>query len=252
MNPEEQVRWCVHGVIKTLFRVIFIDITKKKLTINLGYCFWMLMFTCALFSVLYTVGHYEIDVAVNAVSILMALLQMLVKYSCLHDIRGLISAADFLIAIYRENLNARGEYTLLAYYGNIGKWMMNTLLGAIGLIASIFISFPVVWYFLTGAQITPLPIYFPYLDETNYAGYSILTLYHSVLVMFSGVLTGAIDSTVMIVFVNVLMIADVFRNHIRKLNMHLLDGKMNKGHQKRKLIHLIREYGQISKYVNKM
>lgn len=252
MNPEEQVRWCFYSVIRTLFRVIFIDITKKKFTINLGYFLWILMYTCAFFALLYTASHYETDVAVNAVTILIDLLHMLVKYSCLHDIRGLVDIADFLIAIYRKNLNACDEYTLFGYYANIGKWMMSALLGAIGLVASTFISFPVIWYFLTGTRITPLPVYFPYLDETTNVGFLILTLYHSILVMFALSVTGAIDSTVMIVFINVLMMAEKFGNHVRKQNLHLLDEKRNRAQQKRQLIYLIREYKEFSKYVNKI
>lgn len=115
MNPEEKVRWCFYGVIRTFLRIVFVDIAKKKLTINLGYGLWALMTMSATFGQIYAAINNEMHVAANAVSLLLVNIQILTKYFCLREKRGLRNAADFIIEIYRKNGNARGKLTYSIY-----------------------------------------------------------------------------------------------------------------------------------------
>lgn len=249
MNPEEKVRWCVYGVIGIFFRIVFIDITKKNFTINPGYCFWAFMYSSASFGLAYTIANYEMDVAANAVSLLMANLQYLIKYLCLRDMRGLIDAADFLIEIYRKNLSASDKFPLFENYAKIGQWITVTYITYMVFVSTTYLSFPAVWYFVTGARVTPLPVYFPYWDESDVLGYSSLTLYHSMLLLFTASLVAALETTVLIVFINVLMLTEIFKNHTRETNISLLDVKRTEIQQKRRLIYLMQENEQFTKCV---
>lgn len=249
MDPHKRIHFCYYGVIRSCFRVVCIDINQPIFTFNVGYCLWILLLIWGLFGSLYTITHYEMLIAGNTITIVPMCIQAIVKYVFLHDSRCLCNATVFMIGVYRKNSNAWAKYRFFVFYANISKYIMAVLFGFILSSAFVYITYPVVYYLLSGERTTILPIFFPGLNEKTIEVFLILNVFHILLVTFVVFLLLAYDTTLSITFINLLMLADIFKMHIQEANLHLNGGKWNTAQQKKLLIYLITEYQKFSEYV---
>lgn len=93
---------------------------------------------------------------------------------------------------------------------------------------------------------TPLPAYYPGIDENNPYVFTALVIYNIPIIFVSNAFHCAFHAIITIVFVNMLMLAGIFDMHVNVVNEQLELTDSDRVKLKRQFIHLIREHHQFS------
>lgn len=245
MEPHEQLHWCFYVVLKSLFSLVSVKIFDQKFSPNFAYVLLIVIYLVAFFGATYTALTYEIIVASNAAALLFVSVQIYTKYLCIRDVQSMVDIVDYLIAIYKDHLpRETGKNEMFQRFAIISVTILKVLIGLYVVTGVAYLLQPFIIYWITGDIYPPLLVYFPHLDGSNTYDFILLVLMDITVIVFTAVVNNIFDSFITIVFVNMLLLANIFRMNLLKLNALLEEPNKTVVDVKRQLIHLISEHGK--------
>lgn len=246
MLPHERLHWCFYVVLNALFKATFIDLFGEKFTYGFDYLCALIVGFAFICGVAYAALNYDIDVASNAIAFVFLSIQILVKYLCVHHLRSMVNVADCMINIYKYNSADARKDLLLERYARISKNILKSIMIFYGICTSVYLFHPIAVYLLHNELMTPLPAYYPGINETNPYIFTALVIYNIPIILISNIFHCAFHAIITIIFVNMLMMAGIFGMHVSTVNEQLELSDNDPLKLKRQFIHLIREHRQFS------
>lgn len=246
MLAHEKLHWCFYVVLNSLFKVAFLDIFYEKFTYSIKYVFFLCLSGIFMCGSAYSVLYYDIDVASNAMAFLLLAIQITIKYLCAYDLQSMVNVADHMIDIYKHNSADVRKDLLLERYAAVSKRILKSIMIFYCFCASMYLLHPIAVYVLHREMLTPLPTYFPFINERKPFGFIVLVIYDVPMIIMANAFHCAFHAIVSIVFVNMLMMSGIFDMHVNAVNEHLELDACERLKLKRKFIHLIREYQTFS------
>lgn len=86
-----------------------------------------------------------------------------------------------------------------------------------------FMSFPLIYYTLTGEKIPMFPLFFPYINADTMQGYIIYYVIHIVWCVLAGLGIIGADSSMALLFLHALPMVEVFEQSISEMNEVLVN-----------------------------
>lgn len=176
------------------------------------------MLLIGLFGFIYTALTYEIGIASNAITFASLCIQLLVKYLCVRDIESLVEIANVLLNTFKYNSGNKSKIHLFAHYNRLNIIIIHTIVAIYTITTLAYLLFPILIYFQKGIVIAPFPAHFPGIDENSTPVFVLIVFYN---LLLSGLLlcfTIAFELLIVIVFVNMLMLADNFHIDLLVVN----------------------------------
>lgn len=246
MEPYDQVHWCFYTVVNAYFTILRIDIPKSEFRYNFGYFVFLGMNLLAFYGLIYAILNYDIGTASNAVTLCFQGIQIISQSLSVNAMTALTEIVKLIMAIYKDNAQDKIKRPLLIRYAFASELVMKCVLSVYGILTIVYIFYPAGYYLYTGIRNTPFPMYYPWWDEHEDKYYYILSAFHEWEIFYSGVNLSAFFSLITLIFVNVLLLADIFGSRVLKFNENLDDLSSN---TKAKLIFLVKEHRNYVKYV---
>lgn len=140
------------------------------------------------------------------------------KYLFLSDLQHLLPTIDFIEIIYRNNSNPGNKYyKLCTKFGRISEFTVKIGLSSFLVLLFAAVAIETMRSILTG-QIHPcFWIYFPFVHEYSTTTVVILAAYNYIMVVVDALTISPGDLLYFLIFVNILMMPTVLRDHLKEL-----------------------------------
>lgn len=212
---------------------------EEKTRLGIGFYLVSLIEISVLPLVIYTVSAYDRDTSLLAMMCALAILQSLMKFVMIADLKQMFQITDYFQHVY-EKYSRDPEYrAVCAKYVNLSQLISKGTIIVYGLAGFIF-QLPALLQFLMGNEINPFTgIHFPPIAGAECEIKVISHIYSYALVICALVCLMPVDSLIGIGFVNFLMIADIFDIQTRKLREILDDPKATRKTKQTLLMNII-------------
>lgn len=247
MEPYDKVYWCFYNAITAYFNLLCIGIPKKEFSYNIGYFVILGLDFFAMYGLIYAMCNYDIGTAANALTLFLQGTRITVQALCVNDLMALSEIVKLIMTFYKDHAQDKIKRPLLIRYAFISELVLKCVLIIIGSLAGVYFVYPFGYYFYTGIRITPFPMYYPWWDENEDKVFYILSTFHEWEIFHAGVNLSAFFSLMTLIFINVLMLADMFGSSVLVFNESLVEASIN---TKAEFILLIKEYKNFAKYVS--
>lgn len=176
-------------------------------------------------------------------------LQLICKVTSLNRGPEFIRMINKIIEVYAVNSKTTSiaRAHLLQKMAKITEFVL-----IFGMIAYIFVgvflfSVPI-YAFVWQNKLKPIfPLYLPFIDETTYTGFAILTLQHSTCVIFSVFGNASADFLFLMLIVNIPIFTTIFNDEIFEINDQLAQNEPNLTLIQMKLRRTFAMYNEIRK-----
>lgn len=239
MEPHERIDWCIYNLLRSYFKLIFIDIFEEKFTYRFGFIAIVIVFGFGFNCSYYTATNYEFAIKANAIGLFLFTVHVFVEYITVHKLRPMVKIIDFIIDIYRSNSTA--NQAIFSRYAFLSQTIIMCMLMFNTFCCVLYLPYPIIAYFRDGERLPLYPVYAPLLNENSTIDYIVLVILQLLNQMLVVVVNSASDLFITIVFIHMLMLSTMFGIHLRELNTRLHEDK-DQGLIKSKLLHLIREH----------
>lgn len=246
MEPYDKVHWCFYTVVNAYFTILCINIPKKKFRYNTGYFVIMGLNCWAMYGLVYAMLNYDIGTASNAITLFLQGLRIITQALSVKELMALSEIVKVIMTFYKDYSQDKRKRPLLIRYAFASELIMKCVLVIIGSLTTVYFVYPVGYYFYTGIRITPFPVYYPWWDEHEDRVFYILSLFHEWEIFMAGVNLSAFFSLITLIFLNVLLLGDIFGSIVLEFNENLVEASMN---TKAELISLVKEYRVFTEYV---
>lgn len=86
-----------------------------------------------------------------------------------------------------------------------------------------FLAMPIFIYLTTNEMVPMMPLFLPIIDETTTVGYTILTIYHIICVVFATVSFTSVDFFMAIIIISSLIFGKLISTDLEQINFDLLE-----------------------------
>lgn len=160
----------------------------------------------------------------------------------MNDVKSLIEIAEFIGAIYKENVKPGTRYyysVLCRRYADLSERILKLGTITFVLLYLIFMTLIIGGSIYKGEIRPSLEVHFPKVDENTTAGLAFLIVYNIIFGAGGLFIVCVYDLLVFIIFANMFMVSSVIIGHLNELKDALLDPECQLLEAKKRLLNII-------------
>lgn len=178
------------------------------------------------FSCLYTVYACDFSLSIQSIVVLLVAIQALVKSYCMISNRAIVLRVELALEeLYKSNNQSDGSFDVMADMGKNSLHLLKAMMSLYCFTEMMFCFTPVMEFIWMGSLNPPLPTRLPGVDITSQRGFILLSTFHLSLLSIAGIGMAFFDGLVAILTFNLMAYSGLIDNHVKQLNIILLDEK---------------------------
>lgn len=237
-NNHKRFHWYLNVHLRSIHKVIFLDVNESPMKCSIGYMavlaiFMIIAVDCIygclnakqlnvspIFTISVFIGILQVSSPceiplqiINSFNIIELHSQAICKYICTNDLQQFFKIAQFI-----EDIYATTNYQqICSKYMNATERIFQLTRIVTSLVVIAVAIFPLMYYLIAGDLVASLPIYLPEMSSDTIQSLVLVVCVHSVMTMFVEYVVYAIDTLILVIFVNMLMVASIIAEEIKRL-----------------------------------
>lgn len=237
-NNHKKFHWYVNVHLRSIYKVIFLNVTERPMKCSIGFIAILAIFAIIdidciygcfnakqlnvspIFAICVSIGTMQVSspckvhlLIIISCNIIELHSQAICKYICFNDLQEFFKIAQFIEEVY-----AKTNYQqICSKYMIITERIFQVTRIVTSLVVIAVAMFPLVYYLMTGDMVAALPIYLPEMRSDTIQSLVLVICAHTAMTMIVEYVVYAIDTLIIVIFVNILMVASVIVEEIRQL-----------------------------------